>query len=106
MSTYKTPSKPKTQHDTRPQAMDDFKYIIQIIDIELNSKLERALQTERIQSIRHILWIKDDFLNNLEYKKEDQNLPVPIFQITSLSLFIEYCKYRKMLVILLRITSY
>ena len=55
MSTYATPSKAKTQHGTRTQTMDDFKHIIQMLDIGLSSELERVLQTKGIQSIRHIL---------------------------------------------------
>jgi hypothetical protein len=39
--------------------------------------------------------MEDDFLTNLEYNKGDVKLLVPRYQITSLRLFIEYCKYRK-----------
>ena len=38
--------------------------------------------------------MKDDVLNNLEYKKGTKQLPVPRFQIVSLRPFIEYCEYR------------
>ena len=39
--------------------------------------------------------MEDNFLSSLEYNKGDIQLPVPRYQITSLRLFIEYCKYRK-----------
>ena len=94
MSTYKTPSKPKTQHDTRTQTMDDFKHVLQILYIGINSELERALQIDGITNTRHIIRMKNDVLNNLEFKKGGKTLPVPRFQIASLRLFIEYCKYK------------
>ena len=74
--------------------MDDFTHVIQISDIRLNSELERALQSEGILNTRHILRMKDNVLNNLEYKKGVKQLHVPRFQIVSLRLFIEYYKYR------------
>ena len=85
----------KVPYDTRSRSKDDFEHVLQIMDIGLNTELERALQTERIDSIRHVLRMEDDFLTNLEYDKGDVKLPVPRYQITSLRLFIEYCKYRK-----------
>ena len=98
MSTFKTPPpfkgkiKPKTK--TRSQTMDDFKHVLHIIDMNENSELERALQTAMITSVRHILRITDEVLDNLEFKKGDKTLPVPTYQTASLRLFIEYCKYR------------
>ena len=74
--------------------MDDFKHVLQIIDVGLNSELERALQTAMITSVRHILQMTDEVLDNLEFKKNNKPLPVPRYQIASLRLFIEYCKYR------------
>ena len=71
MTVYSTPPTAKSQ--TRTQTMDDFKRVFQILDISLNSELERALQTECIQSIRHILRMQDNFLNNLEYNKGKLN---------------------------------
>ena len=81
--------------DTRSRNIDNFKHVLQILDIGLNSELERALQTECIDSIRHILRMEDNFLSSFEYNKGDIQLPVPRYQITSLRVFIEYCKYRK-----------
>ena len=94
MSTYSTPPKAKYQHDTRTQTMDDFKHVLHIIDMNENSELERALQTAMITSVRHLLRITDEVLDNLELKKGDTTLPVSTYQTASLRLFIEYCKYR------------
>ena len=44
MSTYQSTPKSKSQRDTRTQTMDDFKHVIQILDIRLSSELKRALQ--------------------------------------------------------------
>ena len=74
--------------------MDNFNHVIQIMDIGKNSCLERALQIRGINSIRHMLWMDNDTLKNIEYKKGDKLIPVPDYQIASLRLFIEYCKYR------------
>ena len=38
--------------------------------------------------------MKDSALTNIEFKKGDVMLPVLKFQIASLCLFVEYCKYR------------
>ena len=84
----------KNQPDTRTQTMDDFKHVLQILYIGINSELERALQIDGITNTRHILQMTDDVLNNLKFKKGGKSLPVPSFQIASLRLFIEYCKYR------------
>ena len=93
MSTYRTPWMSKIQRDTRTQTMDNFKHIIQILYIEISSELEMALQIEGTQSTRHLLWMIDDVLYNIEYKKGFQ-LPVPRYQVASLRLLIKYCKYR------------
>ena len=66
MSTYQTTPPAKGQTDTRTQTMDDFKHILQILDIGLSSELERVLQNEGIHSTIHILWMKDDVLNNIK----------------------------------------
>ena len=88
MSKFRTPPPVKSQTDTRSQTMDDFKHVLQIIDVGLNSELERALQTAMITSVRHILRMIDDVLDNLEFKKNGKPLPVPRFQIASLRLFV------------------
>ena len=49
--------------------MDNFKHVLQILDIGLNSELERALQIAGITSTRHILRMTDDVLDNLKFKK-------------------------------------
>ena len=74
--------------------IDYFKHVIQILDIGTSSELERVLQIEGIHSTRHLLQMIDDVLNNITYKKGDTKLKVPRFQIASLRLFIEHCKYR------------
>ena len=74
--------------------MDDFKHVIQIMDIGTNTPLEKALQIRGINSIRYVFRMDSDTLKNLEYKKNDKFIPVPDYQIASLRLFIEYCKYR------------
>jgi hypothetical protein len=94
MSTFRTPPPIKNQTDTRTLAMDDFKHVLQILDIGLNSELERDLQIVMITSTRHILQMTNEVLDNLEFKKCNKPLPVPRYQIASLCLFIEYCKYR------------
>ena len=55
MSTFKTPPPIKNQTDTRTQTMDEFKHVLQILDIGLNSELERALRSEGIINTIHIL---------------------------------------------------
>ena len=79
MSTYRTPSPVKNQTNTRTQTMNDFKCVLQILDIGLNSELESVLQTEGINSTSHILRMKDDVLNNLEFTKGTKQLLVPRF---------------------------
>ena len=79
---------------TRSSSMDDFNHVIQIMDIGKNSCLERALQIRGINSVRKLLRMDKDTIKVLEYKKSDKLIPVPDFQISSLQLFIEYCKYR------------
>ena len=64
------------------------------MDIGKNSCLERALQIRGINSVRKLLRMDKDTIKVLEYKKSDKLIPVPDFQIASLRLFIEYCKYR------------
>ena len=72
--------------------MDNVNHIITILNIGLNSPLERSLQTTGIQNIRHLLRMSDDLLGMMEYMKGDVPLPVPDYQIASLRLFIEFYK--------------
>ena len=94
MSTAKATPRSKASRHTRTKIMNDFKHVIQILDIGTSIELERALQSEGIQSTRRILQTTYYVLNNLEYKKGVTQLPVPRYQVASLRLFIEYCKYR------------
>ena len=55
--------------NTRTQTMDEFNHVIIIFDIGSSSELKRALQTEDIQSTRHLFQMKDSALTNIEFKK-------------------------------------
>ena len=78
----------------RSSTMDTFKHVIQIMDLGTNTPIGKALQIRGINSIKHVLQMDSDTLKKLEYKKNDKFIPVPDYQIASLRLFIEYCKYR------------
>ena len=41
---FSSPREPISIHDTRKQIMDNFNHVIKILDIGINSALERALQ--------------------------------------------------------------
>jgi hypothetical protein len=77
--------------DTKIQIIDDVNHVVKILYIGIISELERALQSEGIQSTMHLLWMNDADINNIEFKKGDAKLPVPIYQVASLRLFINYC---------------
>ena len=68
---------PKGIRNTRTQTMDSFNHVIKILDIGLSSELERSLQIVGIQSIRHLLQLKDLTLSTLGFYKGDVLFPVP-----------------------------
>ena len=84
----------KSIHATRTQTMDGFEDIDNIFDIGISSELNRALQIERIQSINHLFQMNKHEFTTMEFMKENVPTPVPKYQVASLRLFIEYCKYR------------
>ena len=81
----------KATCDTRIQTIENVNHVVKILYIGISSDLERALQSEGIQSTMHLLWMKDDDINNIDFKKGDAKLLVPIYQLASLRLFIYYC---------------
>ena len=52
-------------HNRRTQIMDDFNHIIKILDVGIISEPERVLHTAGIQSIRHLLRMKDLALSTM-----------------------------------------
>ena len=75
--------------------MDNFEHIIKILHIGIIIELEGALKIEGIQSIQHLLRMNKHELTTIEFMKGDVPTPVPKYQVASLRLFVEYCKYRK-----------
>ena len=47
--------------------MDDFEHIKNILDIEISSEINRALQIERIQSIKYLLQVNKHELTTMEF---------------------------------------
>ena len=60
--------------------MDNFQHITKILDIGINSALERVLHIAQIDSIRNLLHPSDTSLGMLKFKKGDILTPVPDYQ--------------------------